>query len=54
MKKLTYVLLAICAAAFAAEGYKVLDKIKIGGANGWDYTISRVWLRARGSSLAAN
>ena len=24
-------------AAFAAEGYKVLSKIKIGGTGGWDY-----------------
>ena len=28
----------IAAAAFAAEGYKVLNKIKIGGTGGWDYT----------------
>src|SRR5579872_375171 len=36
MKKLlTIVLLA--AAAFAAEGYKVLNKIKIGGEGRWDY-----------------
>jgi len=27
----------IIAAAFAAEGYKVLNKIKIGGTGGWDY-----------------
>ena len=27
----------IIATAFAAEGYKVLNKIKIGGAGGWDY-----------------
>jgi YVTN family beta-propeller protein len=27
----------IVAAAFAAEGYKVLNKIKIGGTGGWDY-----------------
>jgi DNA-binding beta-propeller fold protein YncE len=24
-------------AAFAAEGYKVVNKIKIGGTGGWDY-----------------
>jgi DNA-binding beta-propeller fold protein YncE len=29
--------LAIAAASFAAEGYKVLNKIKIGGTGGWDY-----------------
>ena len=29
--------LAIAAASFAAEGYKVLSKIKIGGTGGWDY-----------------
>ena len=27
----------VVAAAFAAEGYKVLNKIKIGGTGGWDY-----------------
>jgi len=27
----------IIATAFAAEGYKVLNKIKIGGTGGWDY-----------------
>ena len=37
MKKLMAVVL-LAAAAFAAEGYKVLNKIKIGGAGGWDYT----------------
>jgi len=37
MKKLIAVVL-LAAAAFAAEGYKVLNKIKIGGAGGWDYT----------------
>src|ERR1700733_7388683 len=31
------VMMAVCA-AFAAEGYKVLNKIKIGGSGGWDYT----------------
>ena len=36
MKKLVTVAL-IVAAAFAAEGYKVLSKIKIGGGGGWDY-----------------
>ena len=36
MKKLIAVVL-LAAAAFAAEGYKVLNKIKIGGAGGWDY-----------------
>src|ERR1700693_4882268 len=30
------VMTAVCA-AFAAEGYKVLNKIKIGGTGGWDY-----------------
>ena len=36
MKKLLTVVV-IVAAAFAAEGYKVLNKIKIGGTGGWDY-----------------
>jgi DNA-binding beta-propeller fold protein YncE len=36
MKKLCIVTLAI-AAVFAAEGYKVQKKIKIGGTGGWDY-----------------
>src|SRR5665811_502678 len=36
MKKLlTLGLLAL--AAFSAEGYKVLNKIKVGGTGGWDY-----------------
>jgi len=36
MKKvLTLALVAL--AAFAAEGYKVINKIKIGGTGGWDY-----------------
>ncbi len=37
MKKLLIIALA-AAAAFAAEGYKVLTKIKIGGEGSWDYT----------------
>jgi len=36
MKKLVAALLLI-GAAFAAEGYKVVNKIKIGGTGGWDY-----------------
>ncbi len=37
-KPLTVVIvLAAACAAFAAEGYKVLNKIKIGGTGGWDY-----------------
>jgi DNA-binding beta-propeller fold protein YncE len=36
MKKLMTILL-VAAAAFAAEGYHVLNKIKIGGTGGWDY-----------------
>lgn len=36
MKKLLTVVVVV-AAAFAAEGYKVLNKIKIGGTGGWDY-----------------
>ena len=36
MKKILTVAL-VAAAAFAAEGYKVLNKIKIGGTGGWDY-----------------
>src|SRR3954451_19668104 len=38
MKKL-YTLALVTAAAFAAEGYKVVDKIKIGGTGGWDYLV---------------
>jgi len=34
-KALTLSLLA--AAAFSAEGYKILNKIKVGGTGGWDY-----------------
>ena len=36
MKKLLTVVL-VAGAAFAAEGYHVLNKIKIGGTGGWDY-----------------
>ena len=37
----TLVCIALAASAtFAAEGYKVLDKIKIGGPNGWDYVVA--------------
>jgi YVTN family beta-propeller protein len=36
MKKV-FALVLVAAAAFAAEGYHVLNKIKIGGAGGWDY-----------------
>jgi DNA-binding beta-propeller fold protein YncE len=39
MKKLMTVVL-VAAAAFAAEGYKVIGKIKIGGAGGWDYVVA--------------
>ena len=38
MKRLMATALAIAFTAFAAEGYKVLSKIKIGGTGGWDYT----------------
>src|ERR1700682_402473 len=37
MKKLMTIVLVVAAAAFAAEGYHVLNKIKIGGTGGWDY-----------------
>jgi DNA-binding beta-propeller fold protein YncE len=39
MKTLGTVIVVLTAAyaAFAAEGYKVLSKIKIGGTGGWDY-----------------
>ena len=40
MKKLLCIALATGAAAFAAEGYKVVDKIKVGGAGGWDYVVA--------------
>jgi len=36
MKKI-FTIAMIAAAAFAAEGYKVVGKIKIGGTGGWDY-----------------
>ena len=36
MKRLITVAL-IAFVAFAAEGYKVINKIKIGGSGGWDY-----------------
>ncbi len=36
MKK-AFALVLVAAAAFAAEGYHVLNKIKIGGTGGWDY-----------------
>jgi DNA-binding beta-propeller fold protein YncE len=36
MKKSLAVVLAV-GAAFAAEGYKVVNKIKVGGTGGWDY-----------------
>jgi DNA-binding beta-propeller fold protein YncE len=36
MKKL-FTFSLIIAAAFAAEGYKVINKIKVGGSGGWDY-----------------
>ena len=41
MKKLVTVVVVLTAAcaAFAAEGYKVLNKIKIGGTGGWDYPL---------------
>jgi DNA-binding beta-propeller fold protein YncE len=38
MKKLLTITL-LAAAAFAAEGYKVLNKIKIGGEGRWDYVL---------------
>jgi DNA-binding beta-propeller fold protein YncE len=37
MKKLMATAVAIALPAFAAEGYQVLNKIKIGGTGGWDY-----------------
>ena len=41
MKKLVTIVVVLTAAcaAFAAEGYKVLNKIKIGGTGGWDYPL---------------
>jgi DNA-binding beta-propeller fold protein YncE len=36
MKKLLTLSL-LAAAAFSAEGYKILNKIKVGGTGGWDY-----------------
>ncbi len=38
MKKLLALVL-VAGAAYAAEGHKVLNKIKIGGANSWDYVV---------------
>jgi YVTN family beta-propeller protein len=37
MKTKLWILALLAAVAFAAEGYKVLSKIKIGGTGGWDY-----------------
>src|SRR5580704_4834920 len=37
MKKLLIAGSMLAITAFAAEGYKVLSKIKIGGTGGWDY-----------------
>ena len=37
MKKKFLLAGVVIAAAFAAEGYKVITKIKIGGVGGWDY-----------------
>lgn len=37
-RKLT-ILALVAAAGFAAEGYKQLEKIKIGGSGGWDYVV---------------
>jgi YVTN family beta-propeller protein len=37
MKKKLLMAGLVIAAAFAAEGYKVITKIKIGGTGGWDY-----------------
>jgi YVTN family beta-propeller protein len=39
MKKFLALVL-VAAAAFAAEGYHALNKIKVGGAGGWDYVTS--------------
>ena len=43
------------AAAFAAEGYKVVSKIKIGGTGGWDYialdTVNRRLYASHGNSV---
>src|SRR5450759_1450640 len=36
MKKLLTLAL-VAAVVFSAEGYKVLNKIKVGGTGGWDY-----------------
>jgi len=38
MKKLT-ILALVAVAVFAAEGYKAINKIKIGGTGGWDYVV---------------
>jgi YVTN family beta-propeller protein len=35
--KILYAMLATACIAFGAEGYKVINKIKIGGSGGWDY-----------------
>jgi YVTN family beta-propeller protein len=37
MKTKLWILALLAAVAFAAEGYKVLSKIMIGGTGGWDY-----------------
>ena len=46
MKKVLAVALVI-GAAWAAEGYKVISKIKIGGEGRWDYEIGRASCRER-------
>lgn len=38
MKKLLLITMAL-APAFAAEGYKVLNRIQVGGSGGWDYLL---------------
>ena len=40
LKKLLIAGLLVITAAFAAEGFKVTSKIKIGGTGGWDYVPS--------------
>jgi DNA-binding beta-propeller fold protein YncE len=54
MKKILTIAL-MAAAAFAAEGYKVISKIKVGGEGGWDYialdTVNRRLYASHGNAV---
>ena len=42
MKKIVFAVALVIGAAWAAEGYKVIGKIKIGGEGSWDYVDLRL------------